>query len=131
MGLIDIHIHRDDRRHHHKPKKRLFIFINSIITSQMDLILKQDKGSVTGRLIVKDQFGTELTITGASYQSENDSVFTVSGDDSSFTITPAGIGSATFTYSANGLTGTGIVVVEQAASVATTIDFEITSGQQP
>lgn len=129
MALVNIYIGRH-RARKHKPKKQLLIFLNGIkIFRFMDITLQIDKGQVIGHLEVKDQNGALMPISGASYSSSDGGIFSVAGDDNSFAIVPAGVGSATFTYSANGLTGQGTVTVVAAPSVATSIEFVIDQPQ--
>lgn len=126
--LIEINIFKDGQKPH--KRKHLYISLNGLlIHTIMDLTLQQDKGAVVAHLVVKDQFGADFPVSGSSYQSSDENVFTVSGSDSGFTITPVNPGTATFTYSASGLTGTGIVTVTQATAVATSIDFVIDQPQ--
>lgn len=97
----------------------------------MDLSLFVDKGPISGHLVVKDQNGTSLLITGSSYTSSDSNVFTVSGTDAGFTLTPNNVGSATFSYTANGLSGSGTITVNPSTpGTPTTIDFVVDVPQQ-
>lgn len=97
----------------------------------MDIQLFVDKGVVVGHLVVLDQNSQIIPTSSAGYSSSDEAVFTVTGDDSSFTINPTGVGTGTFNYAANGISGSGTVTVVPAQQVASSIDFVIDSPQQP
>lgn len=128
MSLIEVNIFKDGHKQH--KRKHLYIILNGLlIHTIMDLTIEQGKGAIVAHLVVKDQFGNDFPVSGSSYQSSDENVFTVGGSDSSFTINPVNPGTATFTYSASGLTGTGTITVTQAAPVASTIDFVVDQPQ--
>jgi hypothetical protein len=125
MPLLEINIYNCHDRCGHKNK--LYLFINNLLIDDfMDLQLFVDRGPISGHLVVKDQNGKSLIITGASYTSSDSNILTVSGSDSGFALAPVNLGTATFSYTANGISGNGTIsVVASTPGTPTTIDFVV------
>jgi hypothetical protein len=125
MSLIEINIF--NCHDHHAHRNKLYLFINNLLIDDfMDLQLFVDRGPIAGHLVVRDQNGKSLIITGASYTSSDSNIFTVSGTDSGFSLVPVSLGTATFSYTANGISGSGIIsVVASTPGTPTTIDFVV------
>jgi hypothetical protein len=130
MPLIEINIYKGERPHRRKRKELLVVINNLLIKKIMNLSLFVDKGPIVGHLVVKDQNGTELGLINPAFSSSDASIFTVSDNgNGSFILTPVALGAATFSYSANGLTGTGTITINHSAAVPTTIDFVVDTPQ--
>lgn len=131
MPLVEINIYKGEKPRKNRHKKQLLIFLNSILIEKfMDLIIKADKGQVNGHLEVKDQFGAGFPVSASLCSSSDESIFVVQNDEfGNFSIVPINPGTATFTYSASGITGSGSITVTPVTLVATSIDFVIDQGQ--